>query len=282
MSNYTKFDLNTIKEKLKSGAYASRVGAMRAIGKTQSLSEDDKEKARALVAKHFPDDAPAPKASKAPKKAAKKAATKKAPTVVSGKKASKKVMAKKTAKKAARRAKSVPPPPPEGDTETSQLAVADNSTKTSTATAPSRAAIESVGVVGSMGQVISTVAESLRAMEAAKRIFPKGHFDVAAENAAHTLARAVRVIDQEVVAPSLAEEQSSSTSSSGSSRKKAPKKGTRAKVTTAAPPPAEDDVDDEQEEQEEHEEIVPNGSAPELSDEEQEQLELARQTQTHS
>lgn len=283
MSNYTKFDLNTIKEKLKSGAYASRVGAMRAIGKTQSLSEDDKEKARALVAKHFPDDAPTPRAAKkSAKKVAKKAAKRanRKDVLPPKKKSAKgaalttKAPAKKTAKKAAKRAKAAPPP--EGDTETSQLAVADNSINLDSTSAPLRTAVEGVGVVGSMGQVISTVAESLRAMEAAKRIFPKGQFDGAAETAAHTLARAVRVIDQAVVSPSLSRESSSAISS----RKKAPRKGTRAKATAVAPV-GEEQQEQEQEQEVAQEELAPNDTPLELTEEEQEQLELARQTQPH-
>ena len=116
MSSYQKFTLKTIQTNLKSGKYADATGANRAIGKTQELSAADKEKAKALVAKHFGITAK-PKASKVAKKAVAKPvkAVKTAKVAKAAKKPAKKVakkspakpaekpVAKKTAKKASKK-----------------------------------------------------------------------------------------------------------------------------------------------------------------------------------
>lgn len=114
MSSYQKFTPQTIKDNLKSGKYANATGANRAIGKTQELSEADKEKAKALVAKHFGVEpakkAPVKKVSakKAPAKkvAAKKAVAKK--IVAKPVKVAKAPVAKKVAKKAPKKAAAKP------------------------------------------------------------------------------------------------------------------------------------------------------------------------------
>lgn len=279
MSNYKKFTLDTIKQKLKNGDYEAAVGAMRAIGKTQELSEGDKEKARVLVRKHFGIEAPAPKAKKAAKKAASKAAKKAAakPKAARAKKAAKPAAAaapaKKTAKKASKKGKRSKPAAAatEGDTETSTSEAADSTAakeKPAASQVAARVASEP-GVLVTMGQVISTVSESIKAMETAKRMFPKGSFERDVEVATGVMARAVRTIDQSVVSPRLNE--SAPEAAGATPRKKAAKKGTRAKAT----PPAQ--VEEEALAQ-------PNGvhDERELSEEEQEQLRLARASQPNA
>lgn len=72
--SYDKLSLASFTAALKEGKYESATGARRAVGKAQTLSEGDKDKARKAIDAHF-GSAPAA----APKKAsAKKAAAKKA------------------------------------------------------------------------------------------------------------------------------------------------------------------------------------------------------------
>lgn len=280
MSNYKKFTLDTIKQKLKNGDYAAPVGAMRAIGKTQELTEEEKEKGRAMVRKHFGVEASAPKAVK-PKKAKKtaKKVAKKAKAAPKAKKVGKKAAAKpaaakKVAKKAVvKKARAKSAPTPEGDTVRHLAAVEKAATSKTEADVKAPQVVSRGGVIQEMSQVISTVSDSLKAMEAAKRMFPKGQFDGAAETAVSSLARAVTVIDETVTKPRLDEAGTAQTSSL-SSRKKAPKKGTRVKAAASAPseePEAED------------EEPEPNGTHQrDLTEEEQEQLRLARLSQSSS
>lgn len=284
MSNYKKFTLDTIKQKLKNGDYEAPVGAMRAIGKTQELSEADKEKARALVRKHFGVEAPAPAARK-PAKKAKKAAKKAAPKAAGKKKVAKKAaavtasptsrtVAKKTRKKSKRGRTSAPA---EGDTEAVEAPVdaapaspafAEQPTKVSASStlAPPRSN-GSGNVVLEMGQVISTVGEALKSMEAAKRLFPKAKLEHDVEVATGAMARAVRIIDQEIMSPRLVNGGAAATKATV--RKKASKKGTRAKASTTTPPPAEETT----------ESVLAEGEGHILTEEELSQLALARETQ---
>jgi hypothetical protein len=287
MSNYKKFSLDTIKQKLKNGEYAAPVGAMRAIGKTQELSEADKEKARKLVRAHFgivEGAKPAPKAKKAAKKAGAKKTAKKAAKAAgtkkkaARKKASKKAapaavaapepkpVAKKASKKASKKSKAAVDAP-EGDTTPSE-APAEEVAKSSPA---SQAESSKRTVINEMGEVIATVSESLKAMEAAKRIFPKAALERNVEMVTGAMTRAVRVIDEEVTKPRLGEAPGTTSSAAAPVRKKGSKKGTRAKAQTT-PPPSEEEA---------AEPALPNGAhaESELSEEEQEQLRLARETQ---
>lgn len=272
MSNYKKFTLDTIKQKLKNGEYEAAVGAMRAIGKTQELSEADKEKGRALVRKHFGVEAApakAPRAKKAGKKAAKKTAKKAAakPKVARAKKAAKPAAAAATKKAVAKKAvkktrRSKPTASAEGDTGTS----------TSEAVASPEAVAETQvirdnpmprgNIVLEMGQVISTVSESLKAMETAKRLVPKARLEHDVALATGAMTRAVKIIDKEVMTPRLSDGEQTTAATTG--RKKGSKKGTRAKSS----PPAQT-------------ESAVNGAQDEsdLTEEEQEQLRLARATQ---
>lgn len=249
MSNYKKFDLSTIKKKLVNGEYASRVGAMRAIGKTQGLSEGEREKARTLVSKHFGEEPTPPPAKKASKKAAKKAAPAK-------KKAAKKAAparAKKASKKGGRRAKAQPADDGAGTTEAPK---AKPVSLRAGSTAPVRLNGKSQDVTSSMGSVISTVSAAIQSMETAKKLFPKAELETNVEKAAGVMTRAVQVIDQEVVRPMLNEDSTTAPSS-----KKSTRRGTRTRAArAAAPPPAS------------------NGEGThELSEEEQ--LAAARETQ---
>lgn len=94
---YKKVTLEVLKGKLKSGDYADPTAARRALGRVE-LSDDEKNKARLAINKHFGVSADTKKApAKAP---AKKAPAKKAPA--------KKTPAKKaTAKKSAAATKKV-------------------------------------------------------------------------------------------------------------------------------------------------------------------------------
>ena len=276
MSNYKKFSLDTIKQKLKNGDYAEAVGAMRAIGKTQELSEGDKEKARVLVRKHFGIENPPAKGKKAAKKvtakAAKKAKAAAKPKAARGKKAAKPAAAaapaKKAAKKASKKGRRSKPAAaaPEGDTEVSEAEVgaieAAAAPKSTQNGAKSKASPEP-GVLVTMGQVISTVGESLRAMELAKRLVPKASLERDVGVATGAMARAVQIIDQEIMRPRLSD---GAPEAAATPRKKAAKKGTRAKATTPAQP---------------EEQASTNGAHDEenLTAEEQEQLRLARTTQ---
>lgn len=86
--NYEKLTLERFGTNLKEGKYDTPTGARRAIGKTSSWKQAEKDQAQAMVNKHFKVDA-----SAAAKPAAKKAAVKKTPA----KKAAKKTQAKATA-----------------------------------------------------------------------------------------------------------------------------------------------------------------------------------------
>jgi hypothetical protein len=283
MSNYKKFSLDTIRQKLKDGEYASLVGVMRAIGKTQELSEADKEKARVMARKHFGAEAPVAKVKKAPKKAAKKAGKKavkkaaKAPKAARKKKASKKsapalkAVAKKVSKKAAKKAvRSKPAAVTEEDAETSPAAVEGNIVEQTFP--PNMVSPLGSNIVMEMGQVISTGAEALKAMEAAKRLFPKAKLEHDVGVVTGAMTRAVKIIDQEVMAPRLSDSKASVQAAPAPTRKKAAKKGTRAKAQTTAPVAVE-----------EAEGLVANGvHERDLSEVEQEQLRLARETQPQS
>ena len=293
--SYKKFTLDTFKEKLKNGDYEASVGAMRAIGKTQELSEAEKEKARALVRKHFGIEetagakpARAKKAAKkTSKKAAKKAEVKAAkPAVVRKKRGSKKAAAapavkpvsNKVGRRGPRRAKAAASTT-EVDTSGDNAAGKE---PTVTSARDQRSSSSKEPVLMQMTQVISTVSDSLKAMEAAKRIFPKGHFDSAADVAGSTLARAVKVLDEKIVAPHHPQTAAASRSpaSSTGARKKGAKQGTRTKVESDPPPISEDE---EVEETEDSPESAPQVHGEEnLSEDELEQLRIAREVQSQS
>jgi hypothetical protein len=278
MSNYKKFSLQTIKEKLKNGEYASLVGANRAIGKTQELSEDDKVKARAIAAKFFGAEVPKKAAAKPAKKAvAKKAAkkvTKKAtkkvakkavkqakerthPSTHSGRAGAGAPRAKKSAKKAAKKAA-------RSESASAPTSAALRPAESAAPKTKSRPLRASADVVMSMGKVISTIGDAIKSMETAKHLFPKAELEQNVEAAAGSMAKAVRVIDREVLDP-LLNEQAEATGG-----KKAAKKGKGSRKAATAP--AEDEGNEPS--------AVANGAADpaNLSEEEQRQLALALET----
>lgn len=289
--SYKKFTLDTFKEKLKNGDYEASVGAMRAIGKTQELSEAEKEKARALVRKHFGIEETAgakpARAKKAAKKTSKKAAKKaeaKA-AVVRKKRGSKKAAAAPAVKPVSNKVGRRGPRRAKAATSTTEVDTSgDNAAgKEPTVSArDQRSSSSKEPVLMQMTQVISTVSDSLKAMEAAKRIFPKGHFDSAADVAGSTLARAVKVLDEKIVAPHHPQTAAASRSpaSSTGARKKGAKQGTRTKVESDPPPISEDE---EVEETEDSPESAPQVHGEEnLSEDELEQLRIAREVQAQS
>jgi len=220
MSSYQKFDTSVIRKRIKDGAYPTLAGANRAIGKTQGLSEDDKNELKKYAAKHFGADAPAAApAKKTGKKASKKAAAKPAKTA---KKAAKKA-AKKTAKRAPKAAAA-------SDTEADTTkaapaeavaaaparrrgrspAAAKASQQLELPLAPHVQAGGSGGTISTfaakatlMGNVIGTCDQMLRSITMSNNLIPK---EVAAEGSevvAKTMTRAVQVLDRDVVAPLL-------------------------------------------------------------------------------
>ena len=72
--SYDKLSLASFQEALKSGKYETATAAKRGVGRAQTLSDKDKEKARALIEAHFGES---PKPAKPAKKTAKTAAAKK-------------------------------------------------------------------------------------------------------------------------------------------------------------------------------------------------------------
>lgn len=248
MSSYQKFTLATFKGKLKNGAYENLTGANRAIGKTQGLSDDERDKARRMAAKHFgsdtPTPAPAAPAKKAAKKAAKKVAKKatKEPAAKVGKPAGVKKVAKK-AKKKAKRTAAKPPAvvesqdlEPEPVASPKELAVVPRKAPTATATS-TQLELQRAKVLEQMGSVITTVGQALKAMEGARNLFPKADLESGVTSASDSLSRAVRVIDREVISPRLTEDESPD------SGKAAPKSGKRTKTSTAV---AEEELEAEE------------------------------------
>lgn len=202
MSNYTKFTLATFKARLTGGIYANIVGANRAIGKTQELSDEDKSKARVMAAKHFGVAAPTKKA--APKPAAKavtkpeKKATKATKKVA--KKATKKAAKKKATKKASKAATTAEPAP-----GASPKAVAVAVSKAPTSIAPTQEQTDErrARVISQIGSVITTIGQALTSMKDAKQLFPKAELEEGVTSAVDSMSRAVQRLDQEIISPDL-------------------------------------------------------------------------------
>lgn len=217
MSSYTKFTLNTFRDRLKKGAYENLTGANRAIGKTQELSDSDKDKARALAIKHFGGaatvkKAPAKVAKKAAKKAVKKASVPAAaPKKVAKKATSKAAPKKKAAKKAAKPsdgAEPAPGPSPKAQAMTERAPALIATPAELTEQRKSR-------VVEQMGSVISTIGNALKSMEDAKQLFPKADLEVAVTTSVTSMCKAVQIMDQEILDPRLDETKEKSEASAG-------------------------------------------------------------------
>lgn len=228
MSNYQKFDTSIIKNRIKEGAYPSLVGANRAIGKTQGLTDDDRAALKKIAAKHFGETVSeaAPK-----KKAAKKAAVKK-PAKVAKKKAPKtaKKKAKKAAKKTGKRtpkaakpaaeaapAKAEPAPAAEPKAKATRAKRGAKAAQASkqlelplgvkhTPPPPSKLVSFAEGPVETarlMGGVISSCDTMLKAINSANSILPKDVAETGNSAAVKVMTRAVNVLDQDVVTPLL-------------------------------------------------------------------------------
>lgn len=293
MSNYTKFDLSSIKARIKEGTYPSLVGANRAIGKTQGLSEEDRDTLKKYAAKHFGVEAPTAKkatakkaatkpAKKAAKKSAKKASAKKAAPKAA--KAAKKVAKKATGKRASKStaSKAEPAPSDPATTEAAAPAAAPRAPRQSKPkAAPPADAKEAEDrgtssqangeskrstTIRDMGAVITSCDQMLKAISASD-VLPKEEAAEAHTAATKLMTRAVAVLDQEVVSPLL------STKAATAAPAK-PKKGTKATAPKAVPVAVEEEESDNAPSSEEGDNGV--GSAP-LSEEEKRLLDIGRE-----
>lgn len=229
MASYQKFTLQTIKDNLASGKYKNLTGANRAIGKTQDLSNAEKEKAKALAAKHFGVDPEASRAKPAKRRVAKAAGRPAAKRKVKAraKRAAKKTRAPKAVAKAA------PVKAPAKRRGRKPRAAAESAPARPAAEAKvrvrrARAAVESAPPASKAsnleqaGSVISTLSQAITSMEQAKRLYPKADVGPAVEAASKGITQAVRNIQQEVAPDSKAEQS----------------RGKRAPKVSAAPPAA--------------------------------------------
>lgn len=305
MSNYKKFDISIIRNRIKENAYPTLAGANRAIGKTQGLSEDDKSTLKKYAAKHFGGDAPVAAAPKK-KAVAKKVAAPKgvAKVAKAGKKASKKA-AKKSAKRVAKAAPAAPateaePAPASASTETLAPAVA----KTRRGRAPAAAKVTSsqlelplegtslkqstldistpVAKTALMGNVIGSCAQMLQSITLANELIPKEAAAAGSEAATKLMTRAVSVLDQDVISPLLAQPEPVKPAAVATSKKTPPPRPKNPVVATkAAPEPTEEPVNEEAEEEspaDDDDDAGEQDDPPALTEEEERGLELMRDT----
>lgn len=236
MSSYQKFTLQTIKDNLKSGKYKNATGANRAVGKTQELSESDKVKAKALIAKHFgveaapvkkapakktpkkaapkkapvkkaaPKKAPAKKAAPAKAPAKKAAPTKaapakapKAPKVAKAIKPAAKGQAKKAAAKSAKPTKSAAK---QKDSESAPAAPAPVAGKAAIArkvAAGKSHMIRNTELIAYVGQIVQTLDMAIKTMETARAALPKGGVDEGVATVQSAMTKAVQVLNRDVL-----------------------------------------------------------------------------------
>lgn len=211
MSNYQKFTLDTIKQRLKEGAYASLSGANRAIGKVQELSSSDKEKAKALAAKHFGTASDEPKASKESKKVAKAAkpvktgkagrpakVAKKSKSLVSKPKETKTASPAPVKKVAKRGRKAAKKTAAKASADTSEHAPVETQQETQPSL-PSGTG----EVVEMFTAIVSTTAKALDSMQTAKHLFPKAGLEHGVEAAGSSIAKAIKILDQRILSQML-------------------------------------------------------------------------------
>lgn len=279
MSSYEKFDPSVIKKRIKDGEYDSLTGANRAIGKTQNLSEEDRDALKKFAAKHFGVEAPVAKkkASASAKKVAKKVVAK---AEAKPKAAPKAAVAKKTAKRAAKKVSKKAAPKAAADSEaatkpSSGVAPAISPKPVSGKGRTAKAASEKQlslpfrekpeVVVSMMGAVIGSVTTMLDSMKMAAALYPKAMLAESVPTAVRTMTRAVAVLEQHVVSPldrsgteyTAAKDASAKPKASKPTAKPAPKKRTPA-ATASASDDAEEAPESEQK--------------PALSEEEQEEF----------
>lgn len=247
MSSYEKFDPSVIKKRIKADEYDSLTGANRAIGKTQNLSDEDRDELKKFAAKHFGVEAPTKKASakKAAKKAAKtvkKAAkAEAAPKAAVAKKAAKRA-AKKVGKRASKKAAAKAAADSEAATQTPAVASkpvhGPGRVRKAPAVNSKQLALpfkrDPDGVVKMMGAVIGSVTQMLDSMKLAQALYPKGLLAESVPTAVRTMTRAVSVLEQYAVSP-LDQSQTQVTATKGPD-KKAHKAGSRARKASDKPP----------------------------------------------
>lgn len=218
MSDYKKFDLASVKARIKSDTYPNLTGANRAIGKTQGLSEEDRATLKKFAAKHFGADAPAATApkkasKKAGKKAAKKAVAKPVKTAKKAAKVAKKTRAKRGSKKATAVAAPAAEPAPAPAVSEKPVAKAKQARGRKPAAvvgtavqmalpfSPSTSSAEKTETVRLMGSVIGTCTDMLKSLDLAEKLFPKADMAESVATVTNTMTRAVAVINDEVVSP---------------------------------------------------------------------------------
>lgn len=191
--SYDKLSLASFKEALKSNKYVNATGARRAVGKATTLSDADKEKARAAIDAHF-GSAPA---TPAPKKAASKKAA-----------AAKKPAAKKAAAAPKKAAAAKPAPAP----KKKAAAAPKQGRKAARAAAPQTEGIPAVAVPGldleNLGSIatqmriaektIQNVGAALSVITQAKEKYPEADLGTVVEEMGGTLSGAVAIFQQVV------------------------------------------------------------------------------------
>lgn len=189
--SYDKLSLASFKEALKANKYANATGARRAVGKATTLSDADKDKARAAIDAHF---GSAPAAPAAPKKApaAKKAAAA----------APKKVAAKKAAaapKKQAAAAKPAAQPKKKAAASRQPRAAKPEQQAALPVQGVAHVGIdlENIGSIATQMRIaektIQNVAAALSVITHAKEKYPEAELGTAVEEMGGTLAGAVGI-----------------------------------------------------------------------------------------
>lgn len=292
MSNYKKFDPSIIRARIKEGAYQSLVGANRAIGKTQGLSDEERLSLKKVAAKHFGADAPVAAAAPKAKKVAKKA----------GKKASKKTAKKasKRAPKTARGSKAAPAPSTEAEPapvladDAIPVVKKTRAKRGSKATAHASQQLElpltasgvgnQLSVQGSsseelsgpvatarlMGSVIGSCDQMVKAINMTNSLLPKDVAEAGNSAAVKVMTRAVSVLDNEVVGPLHKDAGVTTKAATPPKQRTPPKRVAAAKVEQ----PLEDTSEETAEDDVAH--ITPESD---LTEDEQDLLNVARDVQ---
>lgn len=180
--SYDKLSLASFKEALKANKYVNATGARRAVGKATTLSDADKEKARAAIDEHFGLAPASPKKTAAKKTAAapKKAAAAKVPAAPKKKK-------KSSAKKAASARIAAPVAEAQAVGVIPQIGPID---------------LENIDSVATQMKIaektIQNVGAALSVLSQAKQQYPEADLGSAVEEMGGTLAGAVGIFRQVV------------------------------------------------------------------------------------
>jgi|HigsolmetaAR201D_1030396.scaffolds.fasta_scaffold18162_2 hypothetical protein len=182
--SYDKLSLASFKEALKANKYVNATGARRAVGKATTLSDADKEKARAAIDEHFGLAPASPKKTAAKKTAAapKKAAAAKVPAAPKKKKKK-----KSSAKKAASARIAAPVAEAQAVGVIPQIGPID---------------LENIDSVATQMKIaektIQNVGAALSVLSQAKQQYPEADLGSAVEEMGGTLAGAVGIFRQVV------------------------------------------------------------------------------------